>query len=61
MGALGLIVDIRCSGTHHYSALRRETFLALLPKKESPYSSPILLHVVQALRAKTMTGILAQV
>src|SRR6266852_2633122 len=47
--------------TPNHSALRRETFLALLRRKESPSSSLILLRVVQASRAKTMTGTLAQV
>jgi hypothetical protein len=47
--------------TPNHSALRRETFLALLRRKESPSSSLILLHVVQASKAKTMTGTSAQV
>lgn len=47
--------------TPNHSVLRREPFLALPRRKESPSSSLILLHVAQASKAKTMTGTLAQV
>lgn len=64
MGALGLIVDMRylpIGYTPYRSGLKKETFLALLRRKESLSSSLIPLHVVQASKAKTMTGISAQV
>jgi hypothetical protein len=49
------------SDAYHHSALRRETFFALLQRKESLSSSLILLRVAQVSKAKMMTMILVQV
>jgi hypothetical protein len=62
MGAFGLIVDMRylpIRFTPYLSGLRKETFFALLRRKELLSSSLILPHVVQASKAKAIAGISA--